>query len=179
MTKTLKQKGRKILKSTKCKYCDYRTSNIDYLKRHEEIMHGYFRDNSKRPTKRILDRFPTPDEKVVVMNGVTYKWNEKKKVYEESELNTTPKNESLQSISTLGDGSYLIKCEKCDRIKRILIDPYKNMNKHQYPAMLCPHCNWNLFKKVETSEVNKWQSKGNIVPKDMKKYIAVNGLKEI
>jgi hypothetical protein len=82
----MKKNLKKFRGNYKCKYCgNYFTSNSkEEIKRHEEELHGCFRDINPRKPKATRDRigFKEPDEKEFIRKSVTgldmiYRWDEK------------------------------------------------------------------------------------------------------
>ena len=82
-------KKKPTLKTHKCHYCDWRHNNIKTIKKHEEKIHGCFRDiNPRNPktTKNVFLREPAEEDKeyfgrlqIAGMDkfiDITYKWNE-------------------------------------------------------------------------------------------------------
>ena len=166
----------------KCLYCDWRNTDLEIIKKHEEELHGCFRDKNARRKKSKPKKSITKSN--ITLNGVDYKYNNTTKEYEEIEYGL---DLDLPDISFVEDNSYLIKCKNCGIIKRIYQNPFeirelrfqpskvvkRDMNKQEYPILICMNCGLNMFED-NRHRVYKWIKKGNKLPSGIKESVVLS-----
>ena len=174
MNEDLKSKGRNILKKRKCDYCSFRCKSLKELRIHEEEVHGHYKKPKKRRKRKNYKDY---EKKIIIMNGVTYEENPSRNEYnEKTPIETSVKNKEMPYLSISDDGHYFIRCVNCNRIKRLTHNPYqmiiivngvrkhRDMSKYEYPLLLCPHCESNLFVdgKINSKKRRRKKAKGEI-----------------
>lgn len=175
MNEDLKSKGRDILKKRKCEYCSFRCKTLKELKNHEEEVHGHYK--SPKKTRRKRRNYKDYEKKIIIMNGVTYEENPSRKEYnEKTPVETSSDRKDMPYLSISEDGYYFVRCANCNRLKRITHNPYRiiyivngirkyrDMTKYEYPLILCPHCESNLFVdgKVNSKKRRKKRVTGDV-----------------
>lgn len=87
------------------------------------------------------------------MNGILYR------NYNEVMKTGTPIKPDFE-IATMDDGTYLVQCANCHRIKHLLMDPFNLIPDGSYPLISCPHCGMHLFNRTIESVRKKIRDKG-------------------